>query len=283
MTGAIKHLVKSAIDWTLRSVASVRYGRSFLERVIVSVTARTQTIHHHGLALTFASPNSLNRFRIDTFSSKEPETLEWIDRMPQGSVLWDIGANIGLYSCYAAKAAGCRVYAFEPSVFNLEMLARNIFLNDLTGQIVIVPLPLSEKIAVNVFNMSTTDWGGALSTFGQPFGHDGNDLRKIFEYSTIGVSMVDAVTLLKIPQPDYIKIDVDGIEHMILKGGGAVLRDTQGVLIEINEQFETQFVESRRYLSESGFVLKERRHADMFDDTQFKNTYNQIWHRPSTH
>jgi len=73
------------------------------------------------------------------FATKEPETLEWIDRIPEKSVLWDIGANVGLYSCYAAKARGCRVFAFEPSVFNLEILARNIFLNQLTDQITIVP------------------------------------------------------------------------------------------------------------------------------------------------
>jgi FkbM family methyltransferase len=54
--------------------------------------------------------------------------------MPRGSVLWDIGANVGLYSCYAVKARDCRVFAFEPSVFNLELLARNIFLNGIADQ-----------------------------------------------------------------------------------------------------------------------------------------------------
>ena len=59
--------------------------------------------------------------------------------------------------------------------------------------------------------------GGAKSTFGQNYGHDGQPLDKIFELHTIGLSMMDAVKLLKIPEPDYIKMDVDGIEHLILK------------------------------------------------------------------
>ena len=45
-------------------------------------------------------------------------------------ILFDIGANIGLYSIYYAKTKTGPVYAFEPSVFNLTLLARNIFIND---------------------------------------------------------------------------------------------------------------------------------------------------------
>ena len=47
--------------------------------------------------------NEINYFRATTFETKEPETLEWIDTIPKNSVLWDIGANVGLYSLYAAR------------------------------------------------------------------------------------------------------------------------------------------------------------------------------------
>ena len=77
-----------------------------------------------------------------------------------------VGANVGIYSVYAAKVRECKVYAFEPSVFNLEILARNIHLNELVEQVTIVPLPLSNRLQKSKLNMSTTDWGGALSTFG---------------------------------------------------------------------------------------------------------------------
>ena len=56
-----------------------------------------------------------------------------------------IFANIGLYSCYAAKKNKCNVYAFEPSVFNIELLARNIYINNLSDKIRIISLPLTEK------------------------------------------------------------------------------------------------------------------------------------------
>ena len=279
MKPIIKAGLKRMIYWLVGFMGKTSAGRYLYAQIIDNAMGRTQKVEHQGLNLTFSIPNTVNSYRADTFSTKEPETLEWIDGIPQGSVVWDIGANVGLYTCYAAKARGCRVFAFEPSVFNLELLARNIFLNGLTNQATIVPLPLSGELAISKLNMTTTEWGGALSTFSQTYGHDGQPLRKVFEFPTIGLSMVDAVDLLKIPQPDYIKMDVDGIEHLILKGGMPILREVKGILIEINDKFSTQVNEARKYLREAGLSLKEKRHADYFDsDTgAAKYTFNQIW------
>ena len=49
--------------------------------------------------------------------------------------------------------------AFEPSVFNVELLARNIFLNHLTDNIVIVSLPLFEILHEDTLRLTTTSWG----------------------------------------------------------------------------------------------------------------------------
>jgi FkbM family methyltransferase len=238
-----------------------------------------RSVSHDGTTLKFAVPNYVNGWRIESFETKEPETLRWIDEMPRGSVLWDIGANVGLYSCYAAKRRDCRVIAFEPSVFNLELLARNVWLNGLTNLVTLLPLPLSSAIADSTLNMSSTEWGGAMSTFGEKYTHDGSALRQVFEFRTVGLSMDDATSRLGIPAPDYIKMDVDGIEHLILKGGPETLRRTRGVLVEINEEFELQARDSAASLSASGLTLREKQHADMFANTIFKNCYNQIWHR----
>ena len=70
--------------------------------------SRTKTISHGSVFLTLSCPNALVRYRINTFSDKEPETLSWIDSLTDNDILWDIGANIGLYSCYAA-AKGIKV------------------------------------------------------------------------------------------------------------------------------------------------------------------------------
>ena len=282
MKQKIKQVVKTLIRSLIEFSGQSRIGRYLFNQILDTLMVRVREVSYGGLKLKFTSPNSLCDWRAETFSTKEPETLEWIDSITENSIMWDVGANIGLYSVYAAKKRNCRVWAFEPSVFNLELLARNIFMNGLTQQVCIVPMALSDQLGSSQMRMTTTEWGGALSTFGQEFGWDGDAIRQVFEFQTIGLSMDDAVQKLAIPKPDYIKMDVDGLEHFILKGGPAVLRAVKGILIEVNDDFHEQAEQCQKLLSESGLVLKEKRHSEMIASSTsgFQNCYNQIWIRP---
>lgn len=282
MLNIIKQLVKALISGTVNLLGKTKVGGYAFDQMLNTAMNSTQSLTHRQTQLKFAVPNTLNRFRVDSFSTKEPETLEWIDSFPRGSVVWDIGANVGLYSCYSAKARDCKVFAFEPSVFNLELLARNIFLNNLTRNVAIVPLPLSDNLAFSTLNMTSTDWGGALSTFGQDYGWDGQKIQQVFEFQTMGISADDAVRLLQIPQPNYIKIDVDGIEHLILSGASNVLSQCDGVLIEVNDDFPEQAEQCNKLLLDAGLELKEKRHSEMFDSAESfggGKVWNQIWIR----
>lgn len=279
MSNVFKRGLKWLIDLLVASLGTTTIGKYINTQVIRNAMGRTKTVNHHGLELIISTPNALNIYRADTFASKEPETLEWIDGMPDRAVVWDIGANVGLYSCYAAKKRGCRVFAFEPSVFNLELLARNIYLNGLTELITIVPLPLTDELTINKLNLTTTDWGGALSTFARDYGHDGQSLQKVFEFATVGLSMNDAVGLLGIPPPDYIKMDVDGIEHLILSGGQDLLRKVRGVLIEINDDFTEQSQGAAEYLTRAGLGMIDKRHSEVVEGSAFQSAFNQIWSR----
>ena len=278
----MKKILKKSIEIILKFVvlflSKINLGRFILEELNKNILNNKKVIIYKDSRLKFYTPNRLSYYRIDTFCTKEPETLEWIDKFEKKTTFWDVGANIGLYSCYAAKSKECQVYAFEPSIFNLEWLGRNIFLNNLVKKIVVIPIPLTEMISESTLNFSSTEWSGALTTFGQSFGHDGKALKKVFEFSTLGISMNDAKNFLKIPQPDYLKIDVDGIEHLILKCGEKILSNTREVLIEVNERFEQQKNNCTKYLKKLGFNLKEKKNSDLlFKDTEFLSVYNQIW------
>lgn len=278
----IKNILKNIINSVVDSIINTRIGSYILSRVIGVVMERVVHITHDGCNLAFTVPNPLCEFRVKTFSTKEPETLEWIDSIKKDSIFWDIGANIGLYSIYAAKKRNCNVWSFEPSIFNLELLARNIFINGLSKNICIVPIPLSDKFGINQMQLTTTEWGGALSTFGRDFGWDGKKIRKIFEFRTVGLSMEDMRISLQIPQPDYIKIDVDGLEHFILSGGSSILLKVKQVLIEVNDDFHEQAEKCHFLLSNAGLVLKDKKHSDYIasNNNGFQNSYNQIWSRP---
>jgi FkbM family methyltransferase len=269
----LSRFAKGIIDRTAKALPRTAAGRYFCQQVLDRAMSREEIVHHGSNRLVFAVPNWLSLYRAKTFATKEPDTLEWIDALPEGSVLWDIGANVGIYTIYAAKVRKCKVFAFEPSVFNLELLARNIFLNGLQQQVTIVPLALSDKVGADLFKLTTMQWGGALSTFSQDFDNNGEPIETIFEYQTAGVSMTEAASRLMIQQPQFIKIDVDGMEHFILRGGAEILAKADSVLVEINDQFQRQAAESASCLKRAGLSLRKK--CDLGVIGQF----NQLWVR----
>jgi hypothetical protein len=120
-----------------------------------------------------------------------------------------------------------------------------------------------------------------MSTFKANFGHDGQIIESLLKVPTIGLSMDDAIKLLGVPQPHYIKLDVDGIEHLILSGGVEVLKHTKEILVEVNDDFAEEASRCAQILTHAGFYMKEKRHALEFDNLQTAtgSTYNQIWDR----
>jgi FkbM family methyltransferase len=225
---------KGRLIWRLCDfVKSKKYGELTLQLISrfvvedsVSVLVRNNTFK-----LTTGYP--IINYRNSTFASKEPETLNWIDSFETSSVLWDVGANIGLYSLYAAKTRECRVFAFEPSVFCIEHLARNVWLNNLQHAITVVPNPLSSNTQPNLLKLSKREYGGAANAFGTNIGQDGTEIKVKFEYNVLGTTIDEAVSKLKLPVPQHIKIDVDGIEPLILAGGAQTLMQVESVSVEV--------------------------------------------------
>jgi hypothetical protein len=248
----------------------------FSENFVNYVRKKTILIKRNGIEYNFSVPNQLCRYRAKTFSSKEPETLFWIDSFLEGSIFWDIGANIGLYSIHAAKSRNCQVFAFEPSVFNLEVLSRNIFLNNLNNDITIMPFAVNNIMGKGILNMSSENWGGALSTFDKTYGENGEEMKIIYKYPIFSISLDEAVQNLKLDFPDYVKIDVDGIELLILQGATDVLCRIKGLLIEISENWEIRKLACEDVLEKSG--LKKM----SFNSEYLKGrdgSPNQIWIR----
>jgi len=244
-----------------------------------------QTISHTNssnkyINLKIFIPNWICKFRAETFSTKEPETLSWIDNQPKNGVFFDIGANIGLYSLYYASVKKGNVYAFEPSVFNLELLAKNIYINKLQNKIHIISNPLTQENHFSDFNLSSTEKGGALSSFGVDYGFDGKRMDKVLSYKTLGFSLDYLLEKKIIPEvPTLIKMDVDGIEHLILAGAKKTLKNAKckTVLIEVNDNFESQRRAITAILRKSGFSCSQKEQSKIIKKSKFEPVYNQIW------
>lgn len=241
-----------------------------------------KNVYHNNHKLKFVSPNRLIEWRLNTFSLKEPETLEWIDSMPANSNFWDIGANIGLYSIYAALTKNCKVFSFEPSFFNLEVLGRNINLNNLQDSIKIFPIALFNMNKLDELKFTNTEWGGALSSFASDKNFSGDIIKPELSYTTVGMSMDSLPDIFNVSMPDFIKLDVDGIEHIILEGGPNILKNVKSILIEINDLYKYQSMNCIKILKDSGLVLKSKNQSNLVAKIQngFEESYNQIWQRP---
>lgn len=238
--------------------------------------------------ITLYAPNQLINWRIETLYTKEPETIEWINSFSKKKniIFWDIGANIGLYSIYnSIKNKGSLTIAFEPSSSNLKILSRNISLNNLNHKIKIFSLPLTDrKSGFMTMKETLFQEGGSMNTFGEKFNYEGKKLNSQMNYDLFGVSIKYLLDNKLLEIPDYIKIDVDGIEHLILSGAGKYLRNKKikSLSVEINENFKTQYERVIKIMKQQNFKIRHKKNnISSFNNPNknFLNTFNYIFDR----
>jgi len=125
-----------------------------------------------------------------------------------GMTVFDIGANVGMYTVLAAKrvGAGGRVHAFEPTPQVAEKLRENILLNRLSN--------------VTVQQVAVSDVPGVCTFFLE------EECNQNSLVATAGTPIqVKAITLdaylnaVGMTQVDMIKIDIEGAEAKALRGG----------------------------------------------------------------
>ena len=239
--------------------------------------------------INFFIPNQLVEWRVDTFHTKEPETLEWIDTFDKSGdfIFWDIGANIGLYSIYnSLKHKKSQTISFEPSTSNLRVLSRNISINNLFDRIKIFTAPLT-KGGNKFLIMKEGEFqeGGALNSFGENFYFEGKKFSSKMNYQIYGTNINYLIDNKILDIPDYIKIDVDGIEHLILEGGNKYLsnKKIKSLSIEINENFTKQHEKVIEIMKKNDFKILHKKHnEDLFKNdpyNKFIRTFNYIFIR----
>lgn len=236
-------------------------------------------IKHEGKEFLFYCPNELTRWRARTMFTKEPETIEWIESFHEDETLFDVGANIGLYSIYAAKR-GVKVIAFEPESQNYALMNKNLYLNKISGQIICLNVALSDRDNLDYLYLSTLQPGGALNNFGEAVDWKHEHFVPIFEQGVISFSLDSFLHRFHEYFPTHIKIDVDGLEGKIIKGAKKTLKDRRlkTLLVEINESLPedldlVQFIES------SGLKYLKKKRSQLVEDEEFRNVYNYIFVR----
>jgi FkbM family methyltransferase len=166
------------------------------------------------------------------FEEEEPETLSWIDSFSASEVFYDVGAATGLLSMYAALSPGVQVYAFEPKATSLGVLVEHLALNGLGEQVFPVAVALAERTQATRLRLASLAPGsGGNSVGGAPdqFGLTQGD----FSQGALCYALDELIETFALPAPTQLKIDVDGVEGLILRGAARTLRGVRSVMIEV--------------------------------------------------
>jgi FkbM family methyltransferase len=166
------------------------------------------------------------------FDDEEPETLAWIRTFAPGEVFYDIGAATGLFSMYAALKEGTQVFAIEPKGTSFGVLIEHLALNGLGARVFPLCVALSDVTEATRLTLSALAAGsGGNSLGGAPdqFGLT----RSVFEQGALAYRLDDLIATFRLPPPTHLKIDVDGIEGVILRGAPLALGGARSVMIEV--------------------------------------------------
>ncbi len=209
----------------------------------------TRHLEVNGYESVFYVTNNTEDNRISQFGGEKEQLVRFINSIDSNSIVWDVGANVGLYSVFAARAGGT-VYAFEPEPSFADHLRKNV---DLNGQ------------DVHVLETGLSDESGERRLYTD--GIDGlspslaGDDRK-----TIMIDISRGDELEEIPSPDVLKIDVEGAEVEVLRGMNGIIDSISTVFVELHPEmiadFGDKIDDAEDIMDSHGFKLQWKANRD---------------------
>lgn len=201
---------------------------------------RTLYVSPEGGGLRYWKP------RLDTIDFMLVHTVNAF--IKPGDMVWDVGGNLGFFAFPAAvRSKGGRVAVFEPDLFLCHLLRKSAEANPDLG-IDIFPLAVSNCDGVAQFNISerarSTNYLAEASGSSQTGG-----VRR-----TLYVPTVRLDTFSKhYPAPDFVKIDVEGAENLVIEGMVHLLQEKKpAILCEVTDK---NFDYVCKTLSDFGYLL----------------------------
>jgi len=220
-------------------------------------------------------------FRARTLISKEPETISWLRGFKKGSVFYDVGANVGVYTLFASLISRAKTYCFEPSSSNFVTLVKNINMNGIQKNAIPYCLGLDNTAAFTRLYMPNLDQGSSGHSVGEAVDPLLKPVDFPFSQGIFSTTLDELVEKWEFPAPTHIKIDVDNIEHKIIEGASNLLqnRTLKSVLIEMNTQKE-KGLKILKTFENAGFSFDEKTtKARMKKDGWNKGEANYIFFR----
>lgn len=171
--------------------------------------------------LSFVLLGKTSGGRAMTVLTKQPATIEWIDSFQPGSVFWDIGASVGVFSVYAALATDTRVVAFEPAAVNYYLLSANCEANKLQDRVDCLLVGVGRQRSIARLEVSQFRPARSFSFRGK------RDQPYESRQAAVVLSIDELVEEYGVPCPNYIKIDAPGASEDIIAGATRTFRRSE--------------------------------------------------------
>lgn len=233
-----------------------------------------RNIEVDGVSFNLSCSNWITHFRWYLFKDKETEVRTYINKyVKEGDVFFDIGANVGVFSVYCAKKFdNISVYCFEPEYSNLSLLKENVWHNNLMDKVSIYGLAVSDFSGMSNLHIQDALPGAAAHTESQAKITTTDEGYHVVWREGVVAQTLDNICRETSVVPNALKIDTDGNEEKILRGGEKILADSRlrSLVLEMpmNDNGRA-FCE--RTLKKCGFVL---------DWANRETTRNEIWIKP---
>jgi FkbM family methyltransferase len=184
---------------------------------------------------------------IYLFGDFEPPTIKFIESYIQkGFVIFDIGANVGYHTLIFSHLVGenGKVFSFEPEPENFATLNNNILINNIKN-VITINKAVSDKKAVLDFYVSNSFNKGTHSLVYNPIQHSEVSIK------IDCLPLNDFIVERSISKIDFIKIDVEGAEHEVIKGmESVIMRFKPAMLVEVNNDAQVTHGLSSKELKE---------------------------------
>ncbi len=196
-------------------------------KLFISGDGKVQVILKNGIKFWWIPRDPYSLLGMPLRGDFEPACTFLLTKLiKKGNIAFDIGANFGWYSCHFAQLVGetGKVHIFEPTNA-IEGLKKNLILNQFEARCILNQVALAEKEGVETLFIPQK-LGTAFASFHE---HSyGNGDSKI---SVPVKKLDDYVIANKIEKIDFIKIDVEGAEYLVLKGAKNVLKNYSPVIM----------------------------------------------------
>jgi FkbM family methyltransferase len=162
----------------------------------------------------------------------EKGELRFVGRyLQKGDIFMDVGANVGLFSVIAGRRVGSsgQVWAVEPSPTTRRTLVRNIEVNNLSN-VTVVPCGLSDAGGILTLRESVCGLD-AFNSFAEPLE------KGVTQLTDVEVQTLDELASGQMKKaPSLIKIDVEGWETKVIRGGQSLLKrdDAPDLMVEFS-------------------------------------------------